>query len=228
MKIGFLVIATNKYIKFVRPLVDSINKYFLPDYDKTIFCFTDQMDSELQDNVVKIQQDHMQWPLTTLKRYEIFYKNKELLNDVDVLYYLDADMLINDFINTPVLPDNRGLVAIVHPGYFRDKMQSYEKNIQSKAYVNNNHHVYHCGGFQGGTKDKYLEVCEKLMNNINDDMNRGIIAVWHDESHWNAYLINNPNTYKELDSSYCYPENWNLNIPKRILALDKNHQEIRN
>lgn len=228
MKIGFLVIATNKYIKFVSPLVDSINKYFLPTYDKKIFCFTDKMDYELQDNVIKIHQEHMKWPLTTLKRYEIFHKNKDYYNDIDVLYYLDADMLINDFIGIEVLPDIRGLLSIVHPGYFRDKMQTYERNPQSKAYVDYNHYIYHCGGFQGGTKDKYLEVCEKLMNNINDDMKRGIIAVWHDESHWNAYLINNPNSYKELNSSYCYPESWQLNLPKKILALDKNHQEIRN
>ena len=228
MRIGFLIIATNKYIRFVKPLVDSINKYFLPNHDKTIFCFTDQLDYELQENVIKIYQDHMQWPLTTLKRYEIFYKNKDNYTDIDVLYYLDADMLIYSPIGEEVLPDTRGLLSIIHPGYYRDRMQSFEKNRNSKAYVDDNHHVYHCGGFQGGTKDKYLGVCEKLMNNINDDMMRGIIAVWHDESHWNAYLINNPNSYKELDSSYCYPESWNLNIPKRILALDKNHQEIRN
>lgn len=227
MKIGFLVIATNKYIRFVNPLVDSINRHFLQDYDKTIFCFTDQMDHDVQDNVVLIHQEHMQWPLPTLKRYEIFYQNRKEYSDMDVLYYLDADMLINGTVGTEILPDERGLVAVVHPGYYRDKMQTYERNPKSKAYVNDNHYVYHCGGVQGGTKNKYLEVCKTLMININDDMKRDIVAIWHDESHWNHYLINHPNNYKELDSSYCYPEGWNLNLPKRILALDKNHNEIR-
>lgn len=228
MKIGFLVIATNKYIRFVKPLVDSINKYFLVDYDKTIFCFTDQMDYELQDNVIKVYQEHMNWPLPTLKRYEIFYRNAKEYSDIDILYYLDADMLINSTIGTEILPDERGLVAVVHPGYLKDKIQTYERNPLSNAYVNNNHYVYHCGGVQGGIKSKYIAVCKTLMININDDMSKGIIAVWHDESHWNCYLINNPTSYKELDSSYCYPESWQLNIPRRILALDKNHSEIRN
>lgn len=227
LKIGFLIIATNKYIKFVKPLVDSINKYFLNNYKKTIFCFTDQLDYELQNNVVKIYQEHMSWPMPTLKRYEIFYKNKEKYENIDILYYIDADMLINDTIGEEIIPNENGLLAVIHPGYFRDKIQTYERNPLSKAFVNYNHYVYHCGGVQGGYKEKYLEVCKTLMDNINEDMKNGIIAVWHDESHWNCYLINNPNSYKELDSSYCYPESWTLNLPKRIFALDKNHSEIR-
>ena len=30
-----------------------------------------------------------------------------------------------------------------------------------------------------------------------------------------------------LDPSYCYPESWDLPFPKRLLALDKHHEEIR-
>jgi len=35
------------------------------------------------------------------------------------------------------------------------------------------------------------------------------------------------NQPKFLDPSYCYPESWNLPYEKKLLALDKNHQEIR-
>ena len=231
MKIGFLIIATNKYVKYINPLVESINKYFLPNYDKTVFVFTNQIDYKFEyENIIPIYQDHMNWPMPTLKRYEIFYKNKKQYKNVNVLYYLDADMLINDYIGEEILPDERGLVAVIHPGYFRDKMQSFDRNPFSKAFVDFKlgHKCYHCGGVQGGEKEKYLNVCKILMDNINDDLNRGVVAEWHDESHWNHYLIHNSLTYKELDSSYCYPESWNLNLQKRILALDKNHEEMRN
>lgn len=40
MNIGLLIIATNKYIKYLNPLVESINKYFLTGYTVSIFCFT--------------------------------------------------------------------------------------------------------------------------------------------------------------------------------------------
>ncbi len=65
-----------------------------------------------------------------------------------------------------------------------------------------------------------------LANNIDIDYSRGIIAVWHDESHMNRYFIDNSPTVI-LSPSYCYPENVNLSYTKRLLALDKNHQEIR-
>jgi histo-blood group ABO system transferase len=234
MNIGILIIATNKYIKFLNPLVDSINEKFLTNHKKTIFCFTNHMDYDVSDNVIKIHQEHMNWPLPTLKRFEIFYKNRNYYENMDYLFYLDVDMLINDNVYDDFLPIDKDLLAVIHPGYRRDLLQSFERRTQSHAYVDYNHHVYHCGGVQGGKKDAYLKVCEILSNNIIDDMNKGIVAVWHDESHWNSYLVSNPNSYKELDCDYCYPENppenpnsWNMPNKKIIIALHKNHAEMR-
>lgn len=236
MNIGLLVIATNKYINFLNPLVESVNKYFLTGHTVNIFCFTNILDYKSYSNVLFIKQKHMPWPLPTLKRYEIFYKNRELFQNMDYLYYLDVDMLINDYVGDEFLPDNKELVCVIHPGYRRNLIQTFEHRPTSTAYVEKNHHyVYHCGGVQGGKKDSYLKVCEILSKNILDDMSRGIIAVWHDESHWNSYLINNPNSYKELDCDYCYPQDppenpgsWNFPDKKRIIiALHKNHSEIR-
>lgn len=225
MKIGILVIATNKYTQFVNPLVESINKYFLPDYKKTIFLFTNKMEEIYQENVIKIFQEHMKWPLPTLKRYEIFYNNRKSFNGSDILYYLDADMLINDYVGEEILPtEDKKIVAVIHPGNSVSNMiTSYERNPKSTACVYDipSNYLYHCGGVQGGKKSSYLNVCKILSENINIDMNNGIKAVWDDESHWNCYLINNPDVYKELDSSYCYPESWTIPFKKIILALDK-------
>lgn len=236
MNIGVLVIATNKYINFLNSLVESINKYFLTGHTVTIFCFTNIVEHKSMSNVKIIEQSHMSWPFTTLKRYEIFNKNQHIFNTMDYLYYLDADMIINDYIGDEFLPDKKDLICVIHPGYRRDLLQSFERRRESKAYVNFfEHHVYHCGGVQGGKRDAYLKVCETLSNNILEDLSKGIIAVWHDESHWNSYLINNHDSYKELDCDYCYPQDppdkpgsWNLPYKKKIIALHKNHDEIRN
>jgi len=234
MNIGLLLIATNKYIKFLDPLVESVNKYFLTGHTVTIFCFTNIIDHKVAENVKIIPQEHMPWPLPTLKRFEIFYKNRDNYQNMDYLYYLDADMLINDFIGDEFLPIDKDLLCVIHPGYRRDLLQSFERRPQSHAYVDWNHYVYHCGGVQGGKKDAYLKACKILSDNILDDMSRGIIAVWHDESHWNKYLISNPDSYKELDCDYCYPENppdnpksWNMPNKRIIIALHKNHEEMR-
>jgi histo-blood group ABO system transferase len=65
-----------------------------------------------------------------------------------------------------------------------------------------------------------------ISKNIKIDFEKNFIAVWHDESHLNRYMIDNTPT-KILTPSYCYPENMYLPYHKKLLALDKNHKELR-
>ena len=65
----------------------------------------------------------------------------------------------------------------------------------------------------------------QLATNVNRDLHKNHIAVWHDESHLNRYFIDHPP--KTLSPSYSYPERLKLPFPKIILALDKNHGEMR-
>ena len=65
-----------------------------------------------------------------------------------------------------------------------------------------------------------------LAERILEDKKKGIIAVWHDESHMNRYLIDNEPAII-LNPSYCYPESWEIPFDKKLLALDKNHNEMR-
>ncbi len=62
------------------------------------------------------------------------------------------------------------------------------------------------------------------------------MAEYHDESHLNCLISKMIDRSKLviLDSSYCQPEQqylqklWGIDhLPKRILALEKNHSEIR-
>lgn len=76
-----------------------------------------------------------------------------------------------------------------------------------------------------GEVNAYLSACEIMKNNIIDDSIRGVMAEWHDESHWNKFL--STRKVKELNPSYCYPESWKLPFPKLLLALDKDHSVIR-
>jgi histo-blood group ABO system transferase len=85
---------------------------------------------------------------------------------------------------------------------------------------------YFAGGFNGGTKEQYLKMAQKLATNIRLDYDKNIIAVWHDESHINRYFIDNPPT-KILDPGYCYGESLKPPFAPRLIALDKNHNEVR-
>ena len=42
MKVGLLIIATNKYTQFLTPLVKSADEHFLPNQEVTYFIFTNK------------------------------------------------------------------------------------------------------------------------------------------------------------------------------------------
>jgi histo-blood group ABO system transferase len=230
MKIGVLIIATNKYTDFLKPLIESADSFFLKNIDVTYFVFTNK-DIDIQTNrkVTKVFTNHKEWPWMTLGRYRIFADNYDKLSDMDYLFYCDADMRFVGHVGVEILGDR---VGTIHPGYFSNPHSSnnaLEKRSESLAYLPpNTIRHYYAGGFNGGTSEEFLKMSNIISNNIDIDLNNhNIIAVWHDESHMNKYFFENRPTL-ELSPSYCYPESWNIPFDKILLALDKNHNEIRN
>lgn len=228
-KVGLLVMATGKYIIFVDPLVKSAEKYFCKNHDVTYFVFTSStfVDEEnpfyQEGNVVYLYQPRLGWPYDTMMRFHVYYKHRELLSTQDYLFACDADMLFVGEVGDEILGER---VATMHPG-FVGRRGSYDTNPLSNAYISDDEgEIYFAGGFYGGTAEEVLKIAKTNADNIDDDLTRNIIAVWHDESHWNRYCIDHPPTVI-LNPSYCYPERWSLPYPKKLLALDKNHREFQ-
>ena len=173
--------------------------------------------------------------MDTLYRYKYllnFGIKVELL--CDNLYYIDVDVLIVNYIKEEILPDNKYLVGTLHPGfaYSDNKNGSLEKNIKSKAYVDPEKYknYYLAGGFNGGLTSYFLKMADELEKNINIDKSQNILSVWHDESHFNSYFLNNFDKFKILSTDYCYPQNYHETIPgeAKILVLSKEHNKVRN
>lgn len=230
MKICILTIATNKYINFVQKLYDNIEEFFLPEHEKTCLLFTEH-ECETTDNVRISHIEHEQWPIPTLKRYNYFIKEKEFILQHDYCFYFDVDMRIDKIIGNEILGD---LVATKHFYKVGEDVNkfSYERNPNSLAYIPfGQGKAYYAGGFNGGKTQNFIKMSEIIANNVNKDLQNSIIAVWHDESHMNRYMIDNPPTL-ELSSEYCYPEPEleiasHLNYEPKIIALLKNHDELR-
>ena len=232
MRIAIFIIATKKYISFVPPLYESIEKHFLKNHEKTVFVFTDRFDVELDAKIVKLPIEHQQWPYSTLMRFHHIIKHKESYKDYDYYYYIDADSLIVDTVGDEILGN---LVATIHPCFYKKSRQSftYETRPESTAYIAHNEGLYYFyGAFNGGSK--FLELSEELMKRTQKDLDNNIIALWHDESQINKYFIDNPPD-KILDPSYSYPQGPNhaaylrycgIHNPK-ILSLAKDQGEIR-
>lgn len=238
-KVNLLLIATNKYSVFVKPLLDSVEKWFLTKEDLRIFLFTDK--ENVDSRVFNIKIDHAPHPLITLLRYKTFIENKKFFEDKNTYtFYLDIDSLIVEEVNSNILPE-KGVVVVEHPGFAGKPNQgSWETRVESMCYLPKNfRNNYFCGGFNGGTTTAFLKMSEICHEWIQKDLRRNIIPVHNDESALNTYAaqLQEKNV---LSCEYCWPEGgknvhpwfiWSELNPEakpRILALNKNHEEIRN
>jgi len=231
MKICILNIATNKYIQFVEQLLNSVEENFLNGHEISALVFTNHEIEENSDNVKISQIDHEPWPIPTLKRYHYFLKEKDYISQFDYCFYMDVDMRIENKVGNEILG---GLVATQHPyqTFYPKEQRSYERNPKSLAYVAQGEEGdnYYAGGFNGGSTERFLEMSEVIAKRVDEDLKNEVIALWHDESHMNRYLIDNPPTLS-LTPSYCFAEE-QLNNPQypyepKIIALKKNHSELR-
>lgn len=224
-KVGLLIMATGKYTIFLEKLVASADKYFLPGHNRTYFIFTDGQVPQA-DNVVRIEQKRLGWPYDTMMRFNVYLKAEPYFSHMDYLFACDADMLFRDTVGDEILGE---LVATQHPGFIlpSQRHDDYERNSASTACVlDGEGSHYFAGGFYGGTINEFLKIVCICTEHIMQDLQKGIIAKWHDESHLNRYFIDNLPTVI-LSPSYCYPEYWDLPFSPRLIALSKDHKEFQ-
>lgn len=182
------------------------------------------------------------WPYPTLLRYNLFLQQEELLKEYDYIFYCDIDMKFVGLVSDEIL--GSGLTAAPHPGYYirKELYPPYEPNIQSASYVKRPGKVmdeagkprfiphYYAGGFQGGRSVKFIEAMKECRKIIEQDLNRGYVPIWNDESAWNKYLSENPPEIF-LDPSYIYPDSlikeyyepivWGRSFFPKLITLTK-------
>ena len=74
MRIAILYICTGKYDIFGQDFYNSSEDFFLKEYEKTYYVFTDALSIYNEDNqfVKKVYQENLGWPENTLFRYKMF------------------------------------------------------------------------------------------------------------------------------------------------------------
>ncbi len=217
--------ATGKYTCFLEKLFTSADRFFLPNHERIYFVFTDGQILE-SNHIVRIEQKRLGWPYDTMMRFKVYQEWADLFADCDYLFACDADMLFVDTVADEILADR---VGTLHPGFClsHQRHDDYEKNEASCAYIpegQGSH--YFAGGFYGGSKKEFLKLIATCNAQIEQDLNNGITAVWHDESHLNRYFFDNPPS-TILSPSYCFPEFWDLPFTPKLMALCKDHKEFQ-
>lgn len=236
--IGLLLIATGRYDKFIPGLISSADNYFMKDSDcqVTYYLFTDKEHRiKTNRNLVQLSIEHKKFPFASMDRFKNFIKHAEKFSNQDYLYYVDIDCLFVDHVSKEILGD---LVGVRHCGFF-SRPGPYENNPESVFYLKESYpkkyKYYFGGGFSGGRRENYLTLAKDCSDKIENDVTRGIMPLWHDETAINRYFLDHePDVI--LDPGYHYPQNnetyykegWAPHsFNPKILLLDKNHGDVR-
>ncbi len=221
--LAVLYICTGNYSIFWKKFYSSSEKYFLPEYKKKYFVFTDKKFNIKNSNIEYIYTKKIGWPYDTLYRFNFFSKITDKLICFDYIFFFNANALILKEINSEILPLDKDFVAPLHPCFIGKDIDQFpfERNILSKAFIDKYDGLYY---FQaclfGGKSSNFIELINEIYQNIETDLSNNFIAIWHDESHLNKYLIDKK--VKILDSSYIYPENFIDPYKNKIIMRDKN------
>ena len=224
MRIAILYICTGRYTIFWDNFYNSCESFFLKGHERHYFVFTDsEITNADSNNVHRIEQHRLGWPDDTLKRFHMFSKVKSNLEDFDFIFFFNANVLFCAPVDESIFPSvEEGIVVVLHPAFYHRcrKVFAYESNPKSQAYISADQgRNYVCGGVNGGRASSYLRMIEFLQVAIDRDEQNGVMAVWHDESHINKYILSHP--HKLLSPAYCSPEESYLPFEEKIIILNK-------
>jgi lipopolysaccharide biosynthesis glycosyltransferase len=173
------------------------------------------------------------WPNATLLRYEIINKFSDSL-DEEYLMHLDADMLFTPDFSSIFNGINMGnyMNFVLHPGFYRNK-GNYKNNLSLERIVQKLKDIkllvtlggigawetrktssafvprglrkkYFCGATWFGDRTSFMNFTKKMEKQVSNDFEKGVIAIWHDESHLNSFTAKND--FKELSPTFCFDE----------------------
>ena len=223
MKVAITFIGTNRYLDFLPRYYEHIEKHFLPKSEKVFLVFTDGELGDTPDNIKVYHQEHLEWPYITLKRFEIINKAREEIDKCDWLVFLDADTLVVDNIMEEeflsrccgATTDDVPLFGVHHPCHFLGMAPhpqapgAYDQNPDSEAYVDTSKglpEVYYQGCFWGGKVPNVCAMIDELEARVNRDLEKNVVALWHDESQINKYFLERLDMVHTYGPEYAFPE----------------------
>lgn len=227
IKIAILYIALGKYDVFWKEFYCSAEKKLLKNCEKEYYVFSDSQElmksAETSPSVHIIPQQDLGWPNDTLLRFAMFSRIIEELERFDYIFFFNANMVfISEIMEDDILPVKEDLVFASHPGLYDKSREefTYDRNCNSNAYIpygEGEHYI--CGGVNGGKSEAYIKLIKEINNWTLEDLAKGVMPLWHDESYLNKYALGKK--YKLLSPGYVYYKEFNLPFEEKIRLLDK-------
>lgn len=224
-RIAIVTIATGQYFDlYFLEFQQSVLSTMAPAHDVTIFCFTDHVGVAMP-HVELVHSEFLGWPFDTLMRFELISGILDRLSKYDFVMYLDADMKVVQSFDPKYFKEP--FVAVTHPGFLgKTNEGTFEVDRLSAAHVEiKDRGTYVQGCVFGGRFASFRYMIQSLRTKVAEDLFKGDIPVWHDESFLNWFFSRHETVL--LPASYAYPEGWNLDFEPVIIHRIKQHFAVR-
>lgn len=227
----FIIIGTQKYSLYAADLIKSIFATQKSQFD--VFLFTDVCEIAHKHIYKDVNVEviyHEKWPAMTMKRFEFILSVGNRVR-TSHLIYIDADALVVEDLDCVL--DTKIMTFVEHPGFWREDsssnvMGTWEERRELSCFVpRESQKTYVCGGVWFGPTQSVLKMAEVLKSMMDKDLQKELVAVWHDESYVNWYL-----TFIRSDSrdpSYAFVDGYShlSNLRPKIKVLDKPASWVR-
>jgi len=235
-KVAISFIGTGKYLNFLPKWYEQVKENFLPELEKTFLVFTDGK-GDFPEDVQVYEQEHLDWPYITLKRFEILQQASNVIRESDWYVFLDADLMPVKPITAEEFFDvSKPYFGVHHPCHFL-KMPphdnppgAFDVTKLSKACVEEGDDlsVYFQGCLWGGRGEEVTSLIAYLSNQVNKDLDNNVIAQWHDESHLNKFFSQNRDKVNVLHPQYAFPEVFAqyCDFEPKMLHLSKDNSQF--
>jgi len=225
MKIAMLNISIGKYDVFWKDFYLTAEKNFLPGHEKKYFVFTDNISiyGADFDNINVIFQENLGWPYNTMKRFHMFKKIISRLQCYDYIFFVNSNALFVQKLTDKFINAEKNIITIIHPGLYGTDINDmpYERNPESNAYIPVGKGAFYVqGAFIGGKSDAFIQMTEKLCIMTEEDLSDNIVAVWHDESFLNKYILDRKDV-QVMGRQYLYYEEYVFPYKPVILLRNK-------
>lgn len=228
IRIGIVYIVIGMYEEFWKEFYPTCECFFCPDAVKGFEVFTDSV--RLQAMKLKnvtwhsVENRGFIWNVSAKSEF-ICSISMVLREKYDYVFYMNGNYKFIEPIGlNEVLPsaENNFLTALSFDLYKNLSVDSlpYDRNPDCHACMKTGMGKrYYQGGFYGGRVEEIIKLSEWCMKYILEDLNRKIIARWHDESYLNRYL----SEYDPyiLNEAYGYADTSGYSGPYKAILLDK-------
>ncbi|XP_078512625.1 histo-blood group ABO system transferase-like [Lissotriton helveticus] len=209
--IGLTVFALGSYWKLLKRFLESADKFFMVGHKVIYYVYTDLLE-KVECTTTQTDRKCKVYKMSTIdSKIRVFMKRMEMLQlhiktkviDVQYLVCADVDLVFHDEVGVEILGD---LVATLHPDFYKYPRGglTFERRESSQAYIPKTEgDFYYQANFFAGTPQEIYRLTKTCDQAIKTDDLKGIIAVFHDESHFNKYLLHHKPT-KILSPEYVW------------------------